>query len=74
MLRFVLALDALHRSRRALADLPPTRLADLGIAPDEARRESMRPVWDGPLALRAHGWPSRKARRTVSGRLRPSCP
>lgn len=33
------------RQRRALAELPPERLEDLGLAPAEARREALKPFW-----------------------------
>jgi uncharacterized protein YjiS (DUF1127 family) len=41
-------LFALHRSRRALADLDGTRLDDIGISADRARAEAARPIWDVP--------------------------
>ncbi len=37
---------ATARQRRALAALDAERLADLGIAPEAARREAKRPFWD----------------------------
>ncbi len=39
---------ALRRQRRALAEMDETRLADLGISPDEARAEAARAAWDVP--------------------------
>ncbi|MGR3540598.1 MAG: DUF1127 domain-containing protein [Hasllibacter sp.] len=74
MLRALIALDALHRSRHALRHLPDHRLRDLGLAPGEARAEADRPAWDGPAALRAHGMPEPSAGRSVSGSVRLSRP
>ena len=34
------------RERRALADLPDSILADIGISRAEAEREARRPFWD----------------------------
>ncbi len=34
--------------RRALAKMDETRLADLGLSPIDAARESARPIWDVP--------------------------
>ena len=52
-LALLLRLDATFRQRRALADLPPHRLADLGLGAEEAAREAARPVWDAPAHWRA---------------------
>ncbi len=37
-----------RRQRRALADLTPEQLQDVGLTPDQARREAQRLVWDVP--------------------------
>jgi len=39
---------ALRHERLALAELDAHRLRDIGISPEEARREALRPFWDGP--------------------------
>ena len=39
---------AVRRQRLELADLDEAALKDLGITPDEARREAGRPAWDVP--------------------------
>ena len=44
--------DALWRSRKRLADLPPTLLRDIGLDECEARAEAARPIWDAPRAWR----------------------
>ncbi len=44
---------ALYRSRRALASLDDTALADIGLTAAEARAESRRALWDMPRAWRA---------------------
>ncbi|WP_300032209.1 DUF1127 domain-containing protein [uncultured Roseobacter sp.] len=38
----------LWRSRRALARLDARALADIGVSPEEARREASLTVWDVP--------------------------
>lgn len=38
---------ALVRSRRALLNLSPHQLRDVGLSEAEALREAWRPVWDG---------------------------
>lgn len=43
----------LARQRRALGRLDSDRLADIGVSPAEAARESRRPIWDGPDHWRA---------------------
>ena len=40
--------QALRQQRRALAGLETHHLRDLGLTPEEARREALRPFWDGP--------------------------
>lgn len=45
------ALFDLWRSRKALAALDSTRLADIGISAHEAAAEAQRPLWDVP-----NGW------------------
>jgi uncharacterized protein YjiS (DUF1127 family) len=37
------------RQRRALSALDDRLLRDIGVTPEEARRESTRPFWDGHL-------------------------
>ena len=39
---------AARRQRRALAQLDPHLLADVGVTPTEAEAEAMRPIWDVP--------------------------
>ncbi|MGY3439286.1 MULTISPECIES: DUF1127 domain-containing protein [unclassified Marinovum] len=41
-------LAALYRQRRALAQLDPARLADIGVSASEAQQEAARPFWDVP--------------------------
>jgi len=36
-----------RQSRLALADVDPNLLDDIGVSPDQARRESARPFWQG---------------------------
>jgi len=38
----------LYRQRRALADLSPELLDDIGVASEQANHEAERPVWDAP--------------------------
>lgn len=40
------------RQRRALADLPPELLRDIGLDREAAAAEAARPVWDLPARLR----------------------
>lgn len=44
---------ALSRQRRQLAALDATRLADLGLSAQDARREAARPFWDAPRHWKA---------------------
>lgn len=44
----VLDLVALWRQRRQLARLGSERLDDLGLTPQQARREAARAIWDVP--------------------------
>lgn len=44
---------ALARQRRQLAQLSADRLTDLGLNPEEARREAARPFWDAPRHWRS---------------------
>jgi uncharacterized protein YjiS (DUF1127 family) len=39
---------AVRRQRRALRDLPPEVLRDIGLTRDEALSEAGRPIWDVP--------------------------
>ncbi len=39
---------SLQNSRRALSDLDPHLLRDVGISETDARRESTRKAWDAP--------------------------
>ena len=41
-------LGELARQRRALAEMEPHRLRDIGLDPEQARREAARPFWDAP--------------------------
>ena len=45
-------LRALHlrQTRQHLARLEPHMLRDIGLTPDQARREATRPIWDAPEA------------------------
>jgi len=45
-------LAALFRSRRALAQLTPTQLHDVGLSQMEAQQEAARPLWDVPCNWR----------------------
>lgn len=36
----------LHRSRRQLGQLAPHLLRDIGLTPEQAHSEAIRPVWD----------------------------
>jgi uncharacterized protein YjiS (DUF1127 family) len=42
------AIHHLRRSRKALADLSPEQMADIGMTPEQARQEARRPFWDAP--------------------------
>jgi len=44
---------ALSRQRRQLAALDATRLDDLGLTAQDARREAARPFWDAPRHWKA---------------------
>jgi len=48
LLARVFTLQAIWTERKKLASLDPDRLRDLGITPDEARREAKRAAWDAP--------------------------
>jgi uncharacterized protein YjiS (DUF1127 family) len=43
---------ALWHQRRALLEMGPHQLRDIGISPDEALAEARRPIWDVPPAWR----------------------
>jgi len=52
--RFSLAeLFALARQRRDLGQLDDHLLRDIGVTPDEARKEARRPLWDVPAHWRS---------------------
>lgn len=53
LLKALMSLDALYRSRRALSSLDNDRLADLGLDAESARSEAKRPVWDVPAGWRS---------------------
>ncbi len=36
-----------HATRRELRDLPPQMLRDIGLTPEDARREADKPFWRG---------------------------
>jgi len=42
------------RQRRALFELDDRLLRDIGVAPEEARREATRPFWEGRLGPWPH--------------------
>ncbi|MDF0599874.1 DUF1127 domain-containing protein [Psychromarinibacter sp. C21-152] len=44
----LMALAALRRQRRTLAQLDDHLLQDIGVTRDAALRESQRPIWDAP--------------------------
>lgn len=46
------AFIALHRQRRALSELDARLLRDIGVPPEDARREAARPAWDVPRTWR----------------------
>lgn len=46
--RRLLCMAILARQRRALAQLEPYRLEDIGMTPDAACREAARRPWDAP--------------------------
>ncbi len=48
LLSRALALLALRRSRRQLAQLDAYRLRDIGLTPESAKREANAPIWDAP--------------------------
>lgn len=48
VLAWILRALAVRRERRALAELPPEILRDIGISRHEALREAERPIWDVP--------------------------
>ena len=47
-LRAFVRMTHLSAQRRALSHLDVYLLNDLGVSPEEARREAARPVWDAP--------------------------
>ncbi|MDF1855236.1 DUF1127 domain-containing protein [Pseudooceanicola sp.] len=49
----VFALLGLYQSRRSLARLDDTLLADIGLTRDEATREAHRAVWHVPACWRS---------------------
>jgi len=48
----LLRMAAVARGRRHLDRLPEHLLRDVGITPDEARREALRKAWDVPAHWR----------------------
>ena len=48
----VSALLGLYRQRRALAEMDPKKLSDIGVTRSEAETEEKRPVWDVPAHWR----------------------
>jgi uncharacterized protein YjiS (DUF1127 family) len=48
VLAWIIRALAVRRERRALAELPPEILRDIGISRNEALREAERPIWDVP--------------------------
>ena len=42
------ALFSLHRQRRALSELSPELLDDIGVTQRDAAEEAARPLWDAP--------------------------
>lgn len=48
----VRAMLALRRQRRDLLAMDAHQLRDLGLTPDQARAEALRPVWDVPQTWR----------------------
>ncbi|MBT9244400.1 DUF1127 domain-containing protein [Gemmobacter fulvus] len=51
MLR-LLDLMSLRRQRRALTEMEPHLLADIGLSAAEADAEARRPIWDAPAHWR----------------------
>jgi uncharacterized protein YjiS (DUF1127 family) len=49
----LLALAAVRRERRRLAELPDHLLKDVGLTREQARAEARRPIWDAPSTWRA---------------------
>jgi uncharacterized protein YjiS (DUF1127 family) len=47
-LRAFVRMTHLSAQRRALSHLDLYLLNDIGVSPEEARREAARPVWDAP--------------------------
>ncbi len=45
---WLMRLDALRRSRRALADMSDHQLRDIGLDRETADAEANRPFWDAP--------------------------
>lgn len=50
--RRVISLFELRRQRRALRDMEPHMLRDIGLTHAEARAEAARPIWDVPPGWR----------------------
>ena len=50
----VMRFPGLAKQRRDLAALAPHLLADIGLSPEQARREAARPLWDAPEHWRRH--------------------
>jgi uncharacterized protein YjiS (DUF1127 family) len=48
----VIAVLHLRRQRRALRELDPHQLADIGLSADQAMAEARRPIWDVPPTWR----------------------
>lgn len=49
----LVVLFSLRKQRRELVGLTAERLRDLGITPEQARREAARPLWDVPPGWRS---------------------
>ena len=52
LFRRVAAWREVARQRRALADLPPEMLRDIGLDAEAVSREADRAFWDAPARLR----------------------
>ncbi|MGV8987477.1 MAG: DUF1127 domain-containing protein [Cypionkella sp.] len=50
--RFLHKAVQLRQSRKSLARLDPHLLCDIGLTPEQARQEALRPIWDAPETWR----------------------
>ncbi|GHA62489.1 hypothetical protein GCM10008927_29860 [Amylibacter ulvae] len=51
-LQKIFAMNALHRQRKQLANLPTSALADIGLTTQDVAVEQRKSLWDAPVYFR----------------------